>query len=234
MLWALQERPSEQGEKEHMVSSRPGMEGGTRFQPQVFTGKRTGKSKLPGINCCWSSWKTCSSHQQTQSLGGRILLRDSTTSFRKNCTSFLLGIAGNQENNPPGFLCSQQEFRGEKRHSNRKKSNEISVRGTPSPARAECPAEDFFLWMNLHGNPSPSTEVFQDSPFLRFPWQGKWLISISWQQELSKRLLGFAKITRRKVQLISGQHYRKRGKKTEPGIKGRDEQWKSRLSWFYI
>lgn len=84
--------------------------------------------------------------------------------LRKNCTSFLLGIAGKQEKNPPGFLCCQQEFRG-RRDSQAEKRDEVSVRGIPSPGRAE----GVFLWVDLQGNPSPSTDIFQDSPILRFP-----------------------------------------------------------------
>lgn len=150
-----------------MVSSRPGMEAGTRFQSQVFTGKSTGKYKLPGINCCWNSEDMFESSADTKP-EGKDLTQGQHNLLRKNCTSFLLGIAGNQENNPPGFLCSLQEFRG-KRDSQAEKRNEVSARGIPSPDRAECPAEGVFLWMDLHGNPGSSTEVFQDSPFLRFP-----------------------------------------------------------------
>lgn len=167
-------------------------------------------------------------------LRGKVSLRDSTASPGKIAHPSFLRSQKTRKTTLQD--CSRALFPTGikwKRDSQPEKRDEVSVRSIPSPDRAECAAAGVSLCVDSHGNPGPSTEVFQDSPFLRFPCQGKRLISISLQQELSKRLLGFAKITRGKVQLISGQNYRKR-EKPEPSIKGRDEQCKSRLSWFYL
>lgn len=76
-----------------MESSRAGKEGGTLFQPGVFIGKSTGKCKLPGINCCWSSQDMLQSPADTKP-ERKDLTQGQHNLLRKNCTSFLLGIAG--------------------------------------------------------------------------------------------------------------------------------------------
>lgn len=219
MLWALQERPSEQR-----------AERGAYGEQQSWNG---GWDTLPIRSFYWQKrWQMQSARNKLLlELTGHAPVMSRHKAWEEGSYSGTAQPPSEKLHILPAWHCrgiTLQESSAPSRnlrkkwHSARKKG----MRAVLGASQAQAELRVFSCgWISM-ANP----EVFQDSPFfLRFPWQGKGLLSISWQQELSKRLLGFAKITRRKIQLISGQHYRKR-EKTEPGIKGRDEQWKSRLS----